>query len=65
MYRITSFTSHQTAEGERLSFTYSEINEETGQLVKSNQRENFILLDPEMLSKVEDIRDFVLSRIQG
>lgn len=64
MYRITSFTSHKTAEGERISFTYSEINEETGQLVKSNQRENLILLNPEMLSKVEEIRDFVLSKIQ-
>jgi len=58
---ITSFTSHKTAEGERLSYTYSVIDE-FGNLSKSNQRENCIVLDEILISKIKDINDFLLAR---
>lgn len=59
--RITSFTSHTTAEGERLSYTYSEIDE-NGTLVKSNERATCILLDTEILEAVKKVNKFLLDR---
>jgi len=58
---ITSYTSHTTAEGQRLSYTYSEIDEQ-GNLIKSNVRATCIVVDTEMLVKVKEINDFLLER---
>ena len=59
--RITSFTSHKTAEGERLSYTYSEIDE-NGTLVKSNERATCVVLDTEILESIDKINTFLLNR---
>ena len=60
--KITSFTHHTTAEGERVTYTFSIINEE-GQLVKSNERATMILLDQEMLESVKKINEYLAQRI--
>lgn len=62
--RITSFTVHQTAEGMRAAFTYSVIDE-NGNLVKSNVRATVILLDQTILSDVDEIQTYLLSKIPG
>ena len=59
---ITSFTSHRTAEGTRLSATYSEINSE-GQIVRSNERFNLVVVDPEIQQAIDLINDFLNTRI--
>jgi len=58
---ITSFTSHRTAEGERISYTYS-IIDENGNLTKSNTRESCIIVDEVIISKIKDINDFLFAR---
>lgn len=58
---ITSYTSHTTAEGQRLSYTYSEIDEQ-GNLVKSNARATCIVMDNEILTKLSDVNKFLLDR---
>lgn len=60
--KITSFTSHKTGEGTRLSATYSEITE-GGQLVKSNERFNVIVVDDEMQSHVDALTEFLQGKI--
>ena len=60
--KITSFTAHQTAEGMRLTFTYSIIDEE-GNVIKSNARATTIVLDTEILGNISDINDFLLNKI--
>ena len=60
--KITSFTSHKTAEGTRLSATYSEITED-GQLVKSNERFNVIVVDEYVQSCIDSLTDFLQERI--
>lgn len=60
--KITSFTAHQTAEGMRLTFTYSIIDEE-GNVTKSNARATTIVLDTEILGNISDINDFLLNKI--
>lgn len=60
--KITSFTAHQTAEGMRLTFTYS-IIDENGNLVKSNVRATLIVLAEEILSHINHISEFLYEKI--
>lgn len=62
--KITSFTAHQTAEGMRLTFTYSVIDE-NGNVTKSNVRATTIVLDKdiEVLNSISVINDFLLHKI--
>lgn len=63
MKKLTSFTHHVTAEGDRISYTYSEIDN-TGKLVNQNVRENFIVVDPELQAHVDAIRAYIESRME-
>lgn len=58
MKKLTSFTAHVTAEGQRISYTYSEIDE-TGNLKSQNNRENFIVMDATLLEHIEAINDYI------
>ena len=60
--KITSFTSHKTGEGTRLSATYSEISE-SGQLVKSNERFNVIVVNEEIQSYIDALTEFLQGKI--
>lgn len=60
--KITSFTAHQTAEGMRITFTYSVINED-GNLVKSNQRATVIVLDEDINAAIGNINDWLLRKV--
>ena len=60
--RITAFTAHQTAEGMRLTYTYSIINED-GQTVKSNVRAETIVLDDKILNDIAEINNFLLTKV--
>ena len=60
--KITSFTAHQTAEGMRLTFTYSVINED-GNLVKSNQRATVIVLDKDINAAIDNVNEWLLSKV--
>lgn len=58
MKKLTSFTHHVTAEGDRISYTYSEIDE-SGKLLQQNIRENFIAMDNELLGHIDSILDYI------
>lgn len=60
--RITSFTHHKTAEGDRLSYTFSEIDME-GNLVKSNERATCIIMDAEILANIEAVNTFLQTKL--
>lgn len=60
--RITSITAHQTPEGQRVSFTYSVIDDD-GNLVKSNARHTVIVLDDEINECISKINEWVLSKV--
>ena len=62
MKKVTSFTSHTTAEGTRLSATYSEINEQ-GQIVKSNERFNIVVVDEEIQDALDKVDNFLNTMI--
>lgn len=60
--RITSITTHQTAEGMRATFTYSLINE-NGDVVKSNARATTIIMDESILAAIQMINDYLYTKI--
>ena len=63
MKKITSITMHTTSEGQRLSYTYSVIDENTGAVVSSNNRESLIVMEipvnKDVLSGIEKVKAFV------
>lgn len=60
--KITSFTAHQTAEGMRVTFTYSVIDAD-GNLVKSNQRATVIVLDEGINADIAAINEWLLGKV--
>lgn len=60
--KITSFTAHQTAEGMRITFTYSVIDAD-GNLVKSNQRATVIVLDEDINKAIGNVNAWLLSKV--
>lgn len=64
MKTVTSFTHHKTAEGDRISFTYSEIDD-NGKILNQNQRENFVVVDLELISHINAINNHISQRLEG
>lgn len=62
MKKLTSFTSHVTAEGQRISYTYSDIDD-SGKLLSQNNRENFIVMDSELMEHINAINAYIFSRM--
>lgn len=60
--KITSFTAHQTAEGMRLTYTYSVIDSD-GNLVRSNERGTCIVMDADIDGKIAEISSWLLGKV--
>lgn len=60
--KITSFTHHTTGEGERITFTYS-IIDENGNVTKSNQRATVVIVDDSILQDINIINTFLTDKI--
>lgn len=58
MKKLTSFTHLKTGEGDRISYTYSEIDE-YGNLKSQNMRGNFIVVDLELQEHISEICDYI------
>ena len=58
MKKLTSFTKLTTGEGMRIAFTFSEVNDR-GRRISQNNKGNFVLIDEEIMAKVNDIERFI------
>jgi len=58
MKKVTSFTHLITGEGNRIAFTYSEMNE-SGDLISQNNKGNFVAIDQELLTHINAINDYI------
>ena len=67
MKKITSITMHTTSEGQRISYTFSEIDESSGTILSDNNRVSFVILDIEAnrlaLSAIKTIEDFIYEKM--
>lgn len=61
MKTITSYTAFNTAEGMRLSYTYSEIDE-NGNVTRSNVRKDLVVVDRTLKKELNDIFDYLNER---
>lgn len=55
---LTSYTKFTTGEGERVTFTYSEVSDK-GELISQNNRGNFIAIDSELLKHIEAVDKYI------
>lgn len=60
--KITSFTIHYTAEGTRVSYAYSQIDE-IGNLVKSNQRGSIFVMDEDVNAEIKNLNKWLLGKV--
>lgn len=56
---LTSFMNLSTGEGSRIAYTYSEVNEETGEIVSQNNKGNFLVLDENLQSHLDVIKKYI------
>lgn len=60
--RLTSFGKFNTGEGDRISFTYSVIDADTGVMKEQNVKGNFLVLDPTLQKHVTAIDTWIKNR---
>lgn len=69
MKKITSVTMHTTSEGQRLSYTYSVIDENSGAVISENNRESMVVLDiptnQEVLKNIASINTYIGDKMEG
>lgn len=64
MIAVTSMGILTTAEGKRISITFSVIDD-SGKITKENQRINRVILDEDVLSHISAIEQFALGIAEG
>ena len=62
MKKLTSFTHLVTGEGDRIAYTYSEIDSE-GNLVSQNNKGNFIAIDAELIGHIRAIQEYISNKL--
>ena len=60
--KMTSFTMHRTGEGIRISYTYSEIDE-NGNVVRGNLRRDIIAVRYDIINSLENVEKFINERL--
>lgn len=64
MKNVTSMTVLTTAEGKRLSITFSEIDN-NGNIIKENVRVNKIVVNRDVLGYITELEDFAQGIVDG
>ena len=55
---VTSITLFNDAVGKRISISYSEIDETTGQVISDNKRVDRVVTDRTAKSDIEEVEDY-------
>ncbi len=61
MKKVTNYSYQIVQEGIRLSYTYSELND-NGDIISSNNRKSFIVTDEETKEKLRSIQSYLEQR---
>lgn len=64
MKKVTSMTTLTTAEGKRLSITYSEIDD-NGNIIKENERVNKVVVNRNALGCITELEEFAQEIVDG
>lgn len=56
---LTSFSVIKMSEGQRISYTYTEINANTGEVINNNAQESRFIVQEELKSSSNNIMSFI------
>lgn len=56
---LTSFMNLSTGEGSRIVYTYSEVNEETGEVVSQNNKGNFLVMNDDVQAHLDAVKKYI------
>lgn len=59
MKQLSSFMVLGVSGGDRVSFTYDTIDENTGDLIDTNTKESFFVVDETLRGHINAIRDYI------
>lgn len=59
MKQLSSFMVLSVNGGDRISYTYDEVDENTGDLISTNNKESFFVVDDGLRSHLNAIRNFI------
>lgn len=59
MKQLSSYMVLSVNGGDRVSFTYDTIDEDTGDVVDTNTKESFFVVDEGLRGHVDAIRDYI------
>lgn len=62
---VTSATVFRDALGMRLSYTFSEVDEETGKIISDNNRANRMITDPAAIESANAVLAYAQSSVEG
>lgn len=65
MLRVTSITLFNDAIGLRMSATYSEVDETTGQIMADNKRVDRVVTDPDSVQSAGELFALAQSLVEG
>ena len=57
--QLSSFMVLNVNGGDRVSFTYDEIDADTGEVIGSNTKESFFVVDAGLRESIEGVRDYI------
>lgn len=63
MKQLSSFMVLSINGGDRVSYTFDEINDTTGEPISTNNKQSFFVVDQEMAGAVEVIRKKLRERL--
>lgn len=64
--QLSSFMALAVNGGDRVSFTYDEIDSDTGDLIDGNKKESFFVVDDELRGHINAVRDYIrANKLQG
>ena len=58
MMKLTSFSNFKSTEGDRISFTFSEIDEK-GNIESRNNKGSFIVMDNTLVEHINAIKQYI------
>lgn len=59
MKQLSSFMVLNVNGGDRVSFTYDVIDENTGDLIDSNKKESFFVVDETLRGHINAVREYI------
>lgn len=64
MKKVTSITTLTTAEGKRLSVTFSEVDD-NGNIIRENERVNKVVVSRDVLMHIAELEEFAQNIVDG